>query len=216
MANRLGLNSQTLALLAALFLVGLGEELWSPYLPKYLDALGASLLVIGLWSAGKNLLEGFLYRGGGELSNRLRASQDYVGYEPEAKHERPPDSNATLGAATQIEIESGHVSFLVPFIGQWPNEYWLQAFRRAQVVWPSHLVEPRLDHGRGVQVGPLPAHELEAHVRALKERVAAANGIYTDEIEPELRRQREEALRREQEHERLQAEVASKLKHLLG
>ena len=71
MANRLGLNSQTLALLAALFLVGLGEELWSPYLPKYLDALGASLLVIGFWSAGKNLLEGFLYRGGGELSNRI-------------------------------------------------------------------------------------------------------------------------------------------------
>jgi hypothetical protein len=69
--NRLGLNTQTVALLAALFLVGLGEELWSPYLPKYLDALGASILVIGLWSAGKNLLEGVFYRTGGELSNRL-------------------------------------------------------------------------------------------------------------------------------------------------
>jgi MFS family permease len=70
-ARRLGFNRQTGALLAALFLVGLGEELWSPYLPKYLDALGASILVIGLWSAGKNLLEGFLFWGGGELSNRL-------------------------------------------------------------------------------------------------------------------------------------------------
>lgn len=83
-AGRLGLNRQTLALLAALFLVGLGEELWSPYLPKYLDALGASILVIGLWSAGKNLLEGFLYWGGGELSNRLgtRGTLALVGLVP--------------------------------------------------------------------------------------------------------------------------------------
>lgn len=72
-SDRLGLNRQTVALLAALFLVGLGEELWSPYLPKYLDALGASILVIGLWSAGKNLLEGFLYWTGGSLSHRLGA-----------------------------------------------------------------------------------------------------------------------------------------------
>jgi MFS family permease len=69
--ERFGLNAQTGAILAALFLVSLGEELWSPYLPRYLDALGASLLVIGLWSAGKNLLEGFLFWGGGTLSHRL-------------------------------------------------------------------------------------------------------------------------------------------------
>ena len=84
MANRFGLNSQTVALLVALFLVGMGEELWSPYLPKYLDALGASILVIGLWSAGKNLLEGFLFWGGGELSNRLgtRGTLALVGLVP--------------------------------------------------------------------------------------------------------------------------------------
>jgi MFS family permease len=69
--RRLGLNAQTGAILGGLFLVSLGEELWSPYLPRYLDALGASLLVIGLWSAGKNLLEGFLFWGGGALSHRL-------------------------------------------------------------------------------------------------------------------------------------------------
>lgn len=80
----LGLNRQTGALLAALFLVGLGEELWSPYLPKYLDTLGASLLVIGLWSAGKNLLEGFLYWGGGNLSHRIgeRGTLALVGLVP--------------------------------------------------------------------------------------------------------------------------------------
>jgi len=55
-----------------------------PLSPKYLDALGASILVIGLWSAGKNLLEGFLYWGGGELSNRLgtRGTLALVGFVP--------------------------------------------------------------------------------------------------------------------------------------
>ena len=84
MLRKLGLNSQTFALLAALFLVLLGEELWGPYLPKYLDALGASLLAIGLWSAGKNLLEGFLFLGGGELSNRIgtRGTLALIGFVP--------------------------------------------------------------------------------------------------------------------------------------
>jgi MFS family permease len=70
-ADALGLNRQTAALLAALFLVALGEELWSPYLPKYLHTLGATVLVIGLWSAGKNLLEGFQFWAGGSLAHGL-------------------------------------------------------------------------------------------------------------------------------------------------
>jgi len=53
-------------------------------------------------------------------------------------------------------------------------------------------------------------------VHALKEQVAAANRIYAEEIEPELRRRREDAIRREQEERRLQAEVEAKLKYLLG
>jgi MFS family permease len=71
LGTALGLNRQTVALLAALFLVGLGEELWNPYLPKYLQTLGASVLVIGLWSAAKNLLEGFQFWAGGSLAHRL-------------------------------------------------------------------------------------------------------------------------------------------------
>jgi len=69
---------------------------------------------------------------------------------------------------------------------------------------------------RRLGLGPLPAPALEEHVRAAKEHVEAANRIFFEEIEPELRRQREEALRREQEQERLQAEVEAKLKSLLG
>lgn len=155
--------------------------------------------------------------GGSLLSNRLRGAEGYVPPpEQDVQAERSRGADVSLGAATQVEIDSGEVSFLVPFQGQWPNEYWLRAFRQAQRAWPEHLIEPLLDEGRGLQVGPLPAAALEEHVRAVKDRVALANRIFSDEIEPELRRQREEALRREQEAERLQAEVESKLKLLLG
>lgn len=154
---------------------------------------------------------------GGGLSERLRVAHD--GYPPAPEPEerpRPSGTDVQLAGATQIEIDAGTVSFLVPFAGQWPNEYWLRGFRQAHETWPSHLSEPLLDEGRGVQFGSVPAHELEQHVRALKERVSAANRIYVEEIEPELRRQREEALRREEEERRLQADVESKLKLLLG
>ena len=155
--------------------------------------------------------------GGGLLSERLRHGQEsFAGGPPPEDELREARPDVSLGPAAQIEIESGEVRFLVPFAGQWPNEHWLRGFRQAQLVWPSHLVEPRLDEGRGLYLGPLPAAQLEEHVRAAQEQVAASNRIYFDEIEPELRRQREEALRREQEEERLQAEVQARLKRLLG
>jgi hypothetical protein len=155
--------------------------------------------------------------GGSLLSERIRSHDGWAhAPEPEVQVERAAGADVTLAAATQVEIESGHVRFLVPFSGSWPNEYWMRAFRQAHLTWPPHLVEPLIDEGRGLQLGPLPAAQLEDHVRALKERVDAANRIYTDEIEPELRRQRDEALRREHEELRLQAEIESKLKNLLG
>ena len=154
--------------------------------------------------------------GGGLLSERLRHGHESFAGDPAQDEERESRPEVSLGPASQIELEAGEVRFLVPFAAQWPSEYWLRAFRQAQLVWPSHLVEPRLDEGRGLQLGPLPVALLEEHVRAAKEQVAAANRIYLDQIEPELRRQREEAQRREQETHRLQADVEAQLKHLLG
>jgi hypothetical protein len=155
--------------------------------------------------------------GGALLSDRIRGGFEGspVGGEREEEHE-PRPADVRLGPAMHLEIEGGDVSFLVPFVDQWPNEYWLRGFRQAHALWPSHLIAPRIDEGRGLSLGPLPAAALEEHVRALQEHVAAANRIFAEEIEPELRRQREEALRREQEAERLQAEVEAKLRALLG
>jgi hypothetical protein len=157
--------------------------------------------------------------GGGLLSERMRHAHD--GTLPDLRvveRETPaarPDE-VTLGPATQIEVIGHEVSFLVPFVGKWPNEHWLQAFRETRRTWPGHLTEPLMDEGRGLHLGPIQAAMLEEHVNAVKARVAEANRLWADEIEPELRRQREEAIRREHEELRIQAEVQAKLKSLLG
>jgi hypothetical protein len=45
-------SKQNLALLClAIFIIGTGEELWMRFLPKYLEALGATALFIGLFDA---------------------------------------------------------------------------------------------------------------------------------------------------------------------
>jgi hypothetical protein len=42
----LGLERNVLAASGAVFLLGLGEELWKKFLPKYLESLGAGTLAI--------------------------------------------------------------------------------------------------------------------------------------------------------------------------
>ena len=160
----------------------------------------------GFEEAGESFEPGF--------GRRLRGAHERAEVDTSWGAERAPI--VTLGAATQIELDGREVRFLVPFTGQRPNEHWLQAFRGLLRSWPLDLVEPRLDEGRGLHLGPLPADRVEEHVEALKSAVAEASRIYTDEIEPELRRQREEALRREEEERRLRVDVESRLKALLG
>ena len=56
----LALRRNTSLLLAMLVLAGTGERLWLGFAPKYLETLGASVLVIGLFDALQTLL-GALY-----------------------------------------------------------------------------------------------------------------------------------------------------------
>src|SRR5947209_76117 len=52
-------------LLVAIFLIGAGEELWMRFVPKYLEAFGAPVLVIGLYDALRTLLGAvYAYPGG--------------------------------------------------------------------------------------------------------------------------------------------------------
>src|ERR1700680_1748910 len=59
-ADFFGLRRNLIVLLVAIFVIGAGEELWMRFVPKYLQALGAGVFVIGLYDALRTLL-GALY-----------------------------------------------------------------------------------------------------------------------------------------------------------
>src|SRR5262249_39674061 len=64
-ANFFGLKRNLVVLLLAIFVIGAGEELWMRFVPKYLQAVGASVFVIGLYDALKTLLGAvYAYPGG--------------------------------------------------------------------------------------------------------------------------------------------------------
>jgi MFS family permease len=68
--DALGLRRNIVVLSLAIFCVGLGEELWARFLPKYLEALGAGVLAIGAFGTFQELLEGLYPYPGGVLADR--------------------------------------------------------------------------------------------------------------------------------------------------
>jgi MFS family permease len=69
-AEFLALRRNTSLLLVALLLVGTGERLWLGFAPKYLQTLGASILIIGLFDALQTLLGALYAYPGGWLTDR--------------------------------------------------------------------------------------------------------------------------------------------------
>jgi MFS family permease len=51
------------------FLVGLGEELWKKFLPKYLESLGASVAVVGLFGTAEDFFDALYQYPGGWLAD---------------------------------------------------------------------------------------------------------------------------------------------------
>lgn len=56
---------------AAVFILALGEELWKKFLPKYLEALGASTGVIGLFGTAEDFFDAIYQYPGGWMADRL-------------------------------------------------------------------------------------------------------------------------------------------------
>jgi MFS family permease len=56
---------------AAVFLLGLGEELWKKFLPKYLESLGATTLIIGFFGTAEDFFDAIYQYPGGWLADRL-------------------------------------------------------------------------------------------------------------------------------------------------
>jgi MFS family permease len=88
MRSRLGLNRSTGALLAAILLIAMGQELWAPFMPKYIQAsiekglhgrltvwglqpAAAIILAIGVFGFWKDLQEGIYYYFGGRIGGTL-------------------------------------------------------------------------------------------------------------------------------------------------
>jgi MFS family permease len=67
----LGLKKDYVFLLAMVVLVGMGERIGSRYIPKYIQELGAGVLIIGLYGALENLLGAVWSFPGGIISDRL-------------------------------------------------------------------------------------------------------------------------------------------------
>jgi MFS family permease len=70
-ADFLALKRNTSLLLVALVLAGVGERLWLGFTPKYLQTLGATVLVIGIFDALQTLLGEVYAYPGGWLTDRL-------------------------------------------------------------------------------------------------------------------------------------------------
>ncbi len=56
---------------AAVFLIGFGEELWKKFLPKYLEALGATTPIIGLFGTAGDFFDACYQYPGGFVADRF-------------------------------------------------------------------------------------------------------------------------------------------------
>ena len=63
---------------SAVFLLGLGEELWKRFLPKYLESLGASALVVGLFGTGEDFFDALYQYPGGWIADHWGRRQAFL------------------------------------------------------------------------------------------------------------------------------------------
>jgi MFS family permease len=80
-ADWLGLNRASAAVLVVIFCLGMSEEIWSNFVSLHLrdqaaaagarDAVKGAVMYVGVLSFAKNLLEGFGYLAGGSIAHRL-------------------------------------------------------------------------------------------------------------------------------------------------
>ena len=65
----MGIERNVAAASGSIFLVGLGEELWKKFLPKYLESLGASVAVVGLFGTAEDFFDAIYQYPGGWLAD---------------------------------------------------------------------------------------------------------------------------------------------------
>src|SRR5713101_211978 len=68
----LGLERNILVMLVVIVVIGMGEELWSRFMPKYLEVLGTGTWVIAAYGTLKDFLDAVYQYPGGWFADRLR------------------------------------------------------------------------------------------------------------------------------------------------
>jgi len=74
----LGFDRNVVVMSLAVFLLGAGEELWKSFLPKYLEVLGASATIIGLFGTSRDFLDAIYQYPGGAISDRIGSRRALV------------------------------------------------------------------------------------------------------------------------------------------
>src|SRR5438552_8147436 len=77
-ADYLSLERNVTIASAAVFLLGFGEELWKKFLPKYLEALGASTPVIGLFGTAEDFFDAVYQYPGGWIADHLGRQRAFL------------------------------------------------------------------------------------------------------------------------------------------
>jgi len=106
----LALNASTGALLAAILLVGMGTELWSPLMPEYLSGLAAPILLIALYGSVKDFLEAVNFYLGGILAARFNTRRALLLF----------NALPLVGLVILLAWPSKYAIFVaLPFVGVW-------------------------------------------------------------------------------------------------
>ncbi|CAN5135321.1 MFS transporter [soil metagenome] len=78
MRQALALERNVVAASGAVFLLGFGEELWKKFLPKYMEALGAGAVAIGLFGTAETFCDAVYQYPGGWLADRVGRRRAFV------------------------------------------------------------------------------------------------------------------------------------------
>jgi len=65
-------------LLGAIFLIAAGEQLWLPFVPRYLEALGAGIYAVAAFGVAKDLLDAVYQFPGGALTAWLGSKRSLL------------------------------------------------------------------------------------------------------------------------------------------
>jgi MFS family permease len=79
-AQLFGVGRNVAAASGAVFLLGLGEELWKKFLPKYLESLGAGAGVVGLFGTAEDFFDALYQYPGGWLADHWGRRRALLGF----------------------------------------------------------------------------------------------------------------------------------------